>query len=273
MARINVEDDIFKDNRFTELAIALGGRSNALGALVSAFFVAQRFWYPNKNKIPREIWNREKLADAMIAVDLAVEGPDGIYIRGSEEQFKWLFDCARAGKASAEKKGKKRQRPSTPVEQPSTDVQPRSTSLLSSLSSSLSSQDSSSKDKGISQTAPSAHALPHLAKLWNQHRGTLAEVKGCSGTRRRQAEARWRDNPSTEYWAEIISRLARSPFCTGDNERGWRASFDFLIRPETHHKVTEGKYDGHTGATKAWVDPEVARLRAQAAQEEENYGF
>lgn len=120
--------------------------------------------------------------------------------------------------------------------------------------------------------APSAPALPHLVKVWNDHRGSLPEVKGCSGTRRRLAEARWRDNPSTEYWAEIVARIARSPFCSGDNERGWRASFDFLIRPETQHKVLEGKYDAsHTGKPQAWVDPEIARMRQRAA-EEDSYG-
>jgi hypothetical protein len=121
-------------------------------------------------------------------------------------------------------------------------------------------------------TPPSAPALPPLAKIWNDHRGTLPEVKGCSGTRRRQAEARWRDNPSTEYWAEIVSRIARSPFCSGDNERGWRASFDFLIRPETQHKVQEGRYDAApAGKAQAWVDPEIARMRQRAA-EEDSYG-
>ena len=29
----------------------------------------------------------------------------------------------------------------------------------------------------------------------------------------------------------------------GKNERGWKANFDFLMRPDTQYKVLEGQYD------------------------------
>lgn len=89
----------------------------------------------------------------------------------------------------------------------------------------------------------SAPALPRLGQIWNAHRGTLPELKACGSTRRRHADARWRDHPDESYWIDIVTRLAGSPFCRGENQRGWRADFDFLIRPETQHKVLEGKYD------------------------------
>ncbi len=95
--------------------------------------------------------------------------------------------------------------------------------------------------------------LPRLAQVWNQNRGALPEVRGCSGTRRKRAESRWREEPSAEYWATTVQRIARSPFCSGDNDRGWRADFDFLIQPETRHKVEEGKYDSRTGVRTAPV--------------------
>jgi hypothetical protein len=97
----------------------------------------------------------------------------------------------------------------------------------------------------------SAVALPQLAQIWNENRGTLPEVRGCSGTRRKHAELRWREEPSAEYWTKTVQRIVRSPFCTGDNDRGWLADFDFLIRPETRHKVDEGKYDPRSGARSA----------------------
>jgi hypothetical protein len=88
-------------------------------------------------------------------------------------------------------------------------------------------------------------SLPPLAKIWNQYRKTLPEVKACGASRKRIAEARWREKPATEYWSEIVDRITRSSFCCGKNDRGWRADFDFFIRPETHNKVLEGKYDDH----------------------------
>lgn len=99
--------------------------------------------------------------------------------------------------------------------------------------------------------ASSPGGLPRLAVIWNGLRGNLPEVRGVSGTRRKHAEARWREKPDANYWAEVIDRIQKSPFCTGSNDRGWRADFDFLIRPETRHKVLEGKYDARTGPAAA----------------------
>jgi hypothetical protein len=40
-----------------------------------------------------------------------------------------------------------------------------------------------------------------------------------------------------------VKRIASSAFCTGTNDRGWRATPDWLLRPDTAAKVLEGKYD------------------------------
>ena len=47
---------------------------------------------------------------------------------------------------------------------------------------------------------------------------------------------------------EYFCRAVRSPFLTGQNERGWRADFDFLMNETKALALLEGKYDGHTQA-------------------------
>lgn len=44
---------------------------------------------------------------------------------------------------------------------------------------------------------------------------------------------------------EYFCRAVRSPFLTGQNERGWRADFDFLMNENKALALLEGKYDGH----------------------------
>lgn len=88
-----------------------------------------------------------------------------------------------------------------------------------------------------------ASALPRLAEIWNSHCGRLPKVEKCGNQRLRFVAARWKENPSEEYWIKVIRKLADSPFCNGKSNTGWRASFDFLIQPETQHKAIEGKYD------------------------------
>ena len=40
-----------------------------------------------------------------------------------------------------------------------------------------------------------------------------------------------------------VKLAARTPFCRGQNDRGWKMDFDFLIENDTNlTKVLEGKY-------------------------------
>lgn len=98
-------------------------------------------------------------------------------------------------------------------------------------------------DRGV-RTCP-------LLEIWNANRGPLPEAKGCSGKRKSAAIARWEEKPDAEYWTVVIKRIAASSFCCGTNDRSWKASFDFLIRPDTQHKVLEGKYDNRGGSPNA----------------------
>jgi hypothetical protein len=86
-----------------------------------------------------------------------------------------------------------------------------------------------------------------LKDIWNEHCGDLPKIKTMGkGIRRESAKARWQEKPAREYWEGIVKNLASSPFCNGSNDREWKASFDFLIRPDTHIKASEGKYSGKT---------------------------
>lgn len=83
-----------------------------------------------------------------------------------------------------------------------------------------------------------------LAQVWNDHCGRLPKVTGLSDERRRHCKARLSENGELNYWAGIVRILAESEFCNGNNDRGWRATFDFLLRPTTQFKAQEGTYSG-----------------------------
>lgn len=82
-----------------------------------------------------------------------------------------------------------------------------------------------------------------LVQAWNN--GTTAPIPQCrelSQDRRKKALARLKDADIGE-WATVIARIEASPFCRGENDRGWVATFDWLLQPDTRVKVLEGKYD------------------------------
>lgn len=41
---------------------------------------------------------------------------------------------------------------------------------------------------------------------------------------------------------EAISAVERSPFCRGENDRGWKANLDFLLKPAKFTGLLEGTY-------------------------------
>ena len=106
------------------------------------------------------------------------------------------------------------------------------------------------RDERDGRNEDAAALLPRLAALWNQHSGELPKVRECGSARSKSARARWDEKPIEGYWVEVITRMAKSDFCNGASKTGWRADFDFLIRPETHIKVLEGKYDDRKESAK-----------------------
>lgn len=67
-------------------------------------------------------------------------------------------------------------------------------------------------------------------------------VRKMTDTRRRQLKARLKDS-TLEEWQRAMDALERSAFCRGENPRGWRADFDFLLQPKSFTKLIEGAYD------------------------------
>jgi hypothetical protein len=100
VARINIEDSLFKDLAFTDLVIKLQCRTLALGAVMEAFMLAQK-WYLDEahgRLIPADQWARFRFGGAVLECGLAEAREGGIYVRGSDEQFKWLLQRQVAGK-------------------------------------------------------------------------------------------------------------------------------------------------------------------------------
>lgn len=103
-------------------------------------------------------------------------------------------------------------------------------------------------ETGETSPAPDGKGEHPLMEIWNRERGTLAECRGMSKKRWAAAEKLWLEKPSTEYWSDIVKRMAASAFCRGEKNKpgpheNWKADFDFFVQEGTHTKVLEGKYD------------------------------
>ncbi len=84
-----------------------------------------------------------------------------------------------------------------------------------------------------------------ILDTWNdfapQH--GLPVVRGAlSKARQKCCAARIREHPDRETWAIAFRAIAERPWMHGDNDRGWRADFDFLIQAKSFTKLIEGSY-------------------------------
>ena len=93
-----------------------------------------------------------------------------------------------------------------------------------------------------------------VVEAWNivAKRKGLPLVKKLTRERQRRLGARLKDHTIDEF-TEAIKAIDRSPFLHGDNNRGWRADFDFLLQPNSFTKLIEGAYDR--------AEPKQARFR------------
>lgn len=101
MARINIEDSLYKEDGFLSLVEKTGNRYTALGMVVSAFTLAQKHWIKHK-AIPLSEWPES--LNLLIETKLVVQKDDMIYVKGSTEAFAWLERNSNAGKVLSEKK-------------------------------------------------------------------------------------------------------------------------------------------------------------------------
>lgn len=99
--RVNIDDSIYRDPRFLDLCHQFAGdRFRALGALVVAWDLAQRFYLKSEHhNIPREEWLKQGLPKEILKCGLAHEDERGnIRVAGRDKYCEHLEKLQKAGK-------------------------------------------------------------------------------------------------------------------------------------------------------------------------------
>lgn len=82
-----------------------------------------------------------------------------------------------------------------------------------------------------------------MLELWNQLAGPwkLPVARSLDAGRRRACLSILKTY-DLENVKEALDAIRASPFCRGQNDRGWRADFDFLLQPKSFRRLLEGGY-------------------------------
>lgn len=263
MARINVEDGFWFDPRLKALAKLVGCEDKATGMCIRAWRMAQEHWKDGDGLIPCDLWDISGL-DQLISCKLARLDGKGVYVSGASKHLTWLCERQEAAKTGGQASAAARKSkygtaiPNNARNRRNTEATPKQTFDATeakpnplTLTLALTLPEEEIRDpppEGMSEPAGSRPSPRTLAELWNeksdptQAKLNLNLLKPTS-KRWTWARCRLREHPEIDYWRSVVERIAKSSFCRGQNDRGWRADFDFLVRAETHLKVGEGKYD------------------------------
>lgn len=75
----------------------------------------------------------------------------------------------------------------------------------------------------------------------------LPRIQKIDGTRQRTVAARFKDAGSLEELIKVFEIVRESEFLTGRTESGWKAGFDWIMKPSNYQKILEGNYSGNRG--------------------------
>ncbi len=106
----------------------------------------------------------------------------------------------------------------------------------------------------------------NVVEIYNTYCTNLAQVQKLT-EKRKIAINKLLKEINIEQFKEICMIANKSDFLTGNNDRNWKADFDFVIRPDKAVSILEGKYnfkkkDKMDGFRELW---EEARLEDEQA--------
>ena len=91
-----------------------------------------------------------------------------------------------------------------------------------------------------------------IIDMWNETCTSFHRLTGLSDKRKIKLRNRYDElskiGEPLPLFRTLFEKMENSPFMKGDNNRGWKATFDWLIsNGENWRKVLEGNYDTHYG--------------------------
>lgn len=92
--------------------------------------------------------------------------------------------------------------------------------------------------------------LPPEALAWNKLCVNLGKVVAMNPKRIDALRNRRKDPFWVANWESAIKKVAASSFCNGSGRDGWKATFDFMLQPNSVLKAMEGNYDDGRPAPK-----------------------
>lgn len=111
------------------------------------------------------------------------------------------------------------------------------------------------EDEGGNKKEDNPPDLSEAVSTWNEMAEVtkLPKIQRLTEPRTKALKARLAEAGGIEGWRLAISKVRDSPFLRGENDRGWKADFDFVLHPKKFTKLMEGSYDSTRNTSKSSI--------------------
>ncbi len=133
-------------------------------------------------------------------------------------------------------------------------------------------QEESKENPTTTAPAPAA-PVDEIVALFNGICRSFSPVSSVEKWRIEKVGALWQTCPDLDTFREVFEIFEASDFLKGGGEKGWKASFDWLMKPDNFRKVMEHQYDERpkAPAKKDTVDEAFwEEIFAEARKEDED---
>lgn len=249
---IKMRNNLWASFKVVRMALRLGvPRSQVIGALNGAWMMADE----HSEDGVLEMENAAEVIDAFVEVQgfsAAMESVGWLQIDGNQVTFP-RFDehnSKTAKRRADDQKRKKTKRSDDMSALLRTSV--RKTSASCGQNADQRREEKSREEKNRKQEEGEGSGEPptpppsreEFQSAWNEaaERHGWATMRAFTEKRATAFRTRCRDPDWCEHWREALAEAEQSPFCCGENDRGWTATPDFFLRPDTLTKLLEGAF-------------------------------
>jgi len=81
-----------------------------------------------------------------------------------------------------------------------------------------------------------------IEQYWNANTKEIPKIKSLTDTRKKALRSRVQEH-GIEIVKDVIAYVCQNPFMNGENESGWKASFDWVMKKQNFQKIIEGNYE------------------------------
>lgn len=252
MARVNIEERCFAERRIAGLALEMGWTEHqAMGVMVYLWHGSQEVIKVSGTMeeigrwamIPKD--QIQKFCEAACKFKLMIQKKhrkvQKFEIVGNKAQIESRISRMKAGIKGAKATQEKWRavRPSDGLAK----AGPIQCNSMQFNSYTGISQDSSESEKESQDSEKPRNDRRDIQEFWeayNQNRGSLPKAEKLTKGRIQKIKKRLEENPSLDYWKQVIKKLADSEFVTSGS---W-CNIDWIVSNDTNHvKAFEGKYD------------------------------